>query len=240
MSFKPVVIIPHYNHSDTLPKVIEKLKSYDLPIMVVDDGSSEQHKITISHLVQQNVEIVYHPENKGKGAALKTGLQLAFDQGFSHALQVDADGQHDLTDVIKLIEKSQQNSTALICGLPVYGDDAPKSRLYGRKITNFWLAVNTLSLDIKDGMCGFRVYPLAQIIPILQSTKLGDRMEFDSEILVYSHWRKIPFYWVETPVKYELGGISHFQGWADNIRISKMHARLFFTMLARLFTGKMS
>ncbi|MDW1149255.1 hypothetical protein P2M48_04080 [Mannheimia haemolytica] len=88
-------------------------------------------------------------------------------------------------------------------------------------------------------MCGFRLYPLADVVPILHSEPLGDRMDFDIEILVHCHWRKIPLVWVDTAVKYEVGGVSHFRGWADNWLISKMHARLFFKMLGRLLTGKM-
>lgn len=240
MAIKPVVIIPHYNHSTTIGKVVEALQAFELPVLIVDDGSSKEHQQRLRLLAENDgVMLVFCPQNGGKGAAVKTALQAAFARGFSHAVQVDADGQHHLADVAKMLEAAEQNPNAVICGSPVYGDDAPKSRLYGRKITNFWLAINTLSLDIKDGMCGFRLYPLAATTAILQQQKLGDRMDFDIELLVHCHWRKMPFIWIDTPVKYEPQGISHFRGWADNWLISKMHARLFFQMLGRLFSGKM-
>ena len=88
-------------------------------------------------------------------------------------------------------------------------------------------------------MCGFRLYPLASIIPLIKEEYLGNRMDFDIEILIKAYWRKIPFLWVNTKVSYAQDGVSHFRGWADNWLISKMHMRLFFGMLKRTLTGKM-
>ncbi|MDG2961313.1 glycosyltransferase family 2 protein [Bisgaard Taxon 10/6] len=238
-SFKPIAVIPHYNHGETLGKVVTRLLMYNLPVLVVDDGSDAENQAYLSALTEQPyVQILYRPENGGKGAAMKAGLQEAWRQGFTHVLQVDADGQHNLADVPIMLRKSRENLTALICGRPVYGNDAPKSRLYGRKITNFWIAVNTRSLQIADGMCGFRIYPLADTCIVLQTQSLGDRMDFDTEILVRLYWQHVPMIWIDTVVKYAADGISHFRSWQDNWLISKMHARLFFTMLMRLLTGK--
>lgn len=237
--FKPFILIPHYNHSTTLVEVINHLKTFNLPILVIDDGSNDEDQSRLSELEKQDtVFVVYRAENGGKGAAVKQGLIEGLNRGFSHAIQVDADGQHHLADLSEMLEKSQQYPDALICGKPVYGEDAPKSRLYGRKITNFWISVNTLSMDIADGMCGFRIYPLTPTVAVIQQKKLGDRMEFDTEILVYLHWQKVPMIWVNTLVKYTPNGISHFRAWQDNWLISKMHARLFFSMLMRIFTRK--
>lgn len=239
-TFKAVAIIPHYNHSGTVGKVAEKLQQLGLPVLIVDDGSSDEHKAVLEQFPQhEQLSILFCEINGGKGAAVKAGLKHAQALGFSHAIQVDADGQHNLDDVQKMLEQSQLQPSAVVCGRPIYGGDAPKSRLYGRKITNFWIAINTLSKDINDGMCGFRLYPLALTVHLLEQERLGNYMDFDIEILVRLHWRKIPMIWIDTPVKYERGGISHFRGWADNWQISKMHARLFFGMLKRLFTGKM-
>ncbi|AUI66518.1 MULTISPECIES: glycosyltransferase family 2 protein [Glaesserella] len=237
--FKPVVMIPHYNHSNTIKNVVKQILSHQLPVLIVDDGSTAEHHTILHQLAEkERVSVVFCHENGGKGAAVKVGFKQAFEQGYSHMVQVDADGQHQLSDVLKMVELAKQNPEAMICGKPIYSDDAPKARLYGRKITNFWIAINTLSLDIPDGMCGFRLYPLISTLPIIQQDHIGDRMDFDVEILVRCHWRKIPMIWIDTPVKYEQGGISHFRGWADNWLISKMHTRLFFGMLGRIFTGK--
>lgn len=237
--YQLVAIIPHYNHSGTIGAVVEQLLAVNLPVLIVDDGSLPEHISILQNLAKQpNVSLVCCAQNGGKGAAVKIGLKQAVAQGFTHAVQVDADGQHNLTDVLEMQKKSQQKPTALVCGRPIYGEDAPKSRLYGRKITNFWNAIHTWSFDLKDGMCGFRLYPLASIIPLIEQEYIGERMDFDIEILVKAHWRQIPFIWVDTPVKYERNGISHFRAWADNVMISKMHSRLFFGMLKRVFTGQ--
>ena len=239
MEPKLIAIIPHYNHSDKIGNVINQLHKLNLPVLVVDDGSSEQHKKTLSSLSEKdNLHIHYCSQNQGKGGAMKVGFRLAFEQGFTHVLQVDADGQHNLIDALLMLQKMLENPTALICGNPIYGDDAPKSRLYGRKITDFWNAIHTLSLDIKDGMCGFRLYPLNRTIEILDNEHIGNRMDFDIEIIIKAHWYQIPLIWVDTPVSYDKNGVSHFNAWKDNVLISKMHMYLFFGMLKRLLTGK--
>ncbi|MFC6277243.1 glycosyltransferase family 2 protein [Psittacicella hinzii] len=236
--FQPVVIIPHYNHASTIRRVVEELRLHNLPVIIVDDGSEPAQAQVVQQLQDLHVQVQLNPVNQGKGAAVKDAFVLAQQLGYSHVLQVDADGQHKLSDVLKFIQSAQSHPDTIICGLPVYGADAPKARLYGRKITNFWNAINTWSFDLKDGMCGFRLYPLDTTLPILLEQHIGNRMDFDTEILVRCHWQQIPFLWIETPVTYHPGGVSHFKAWADNWRISKMHARLFFGMLARKLTGK--
>lgn len=234
-----IAIIPHYNHSDTIGNVVEQLLALELSVLIVDDGSSAEHVAVLKKLENPpNVIVHYCPQNSGKGAAMKVGFTQAFNMGFTHAIQVDADGQHHLPDIQQMLLEMQKNPTALICGSPIYGEDAPKARLYGRKITDFWNAIHTLSTDIKDGMCGFRLYPLAAMLQLMQQETLGNRMEFDIDILVKSHWYQVPLVWVPTPVRYTPDGVSHFRGFADNWAISKMHTRLFFGMLARVLTGR--
>jgi len=109
----------------------------------------------------------------------------------------------------------------------------PRGRLYGRYATHIWVWINTLSLSIRDSMCGFRVYPLASTLALLDSERVGRRMDFDSEILVRLFWRGQPMHWLPVRVHYPLDGVSHFQLWRDNWLISAMHARLFFGMLWR-------
>ncbi|WP_439287445.1 glycosyltransferase family 2 protein [Lonepinella sp. BR2357] len=236
-NFRPVAVIPHYNHANSVGAVVHALRDLGLAVIIIDDGSTEIQRSKLATYADQ-ADIYYCDQNGGKGAALKVGLRYAQQQGFSHALQVDADGQHNLTDVQAMLERAEQSPNAIICGLPIYGEDAPKARLYGRKITNFWLAVNTLSTDIKDGMCGFRCYPLDAVVPLLDRFKVGDRMDFDIELLVYAHWQQIALQWLSTQVQYPTDGVSHFHAWQDNLRISRMHARLFFGMLRRLLTGQ--
>ncbi|RIY31648.1 glycosyl transferase [Psittacicella hinzii] len=233
-----IIIIPHYNHFKTISSVVEQLSAYSLPILIVDDGSDTSKHDLLRSLESEKVQVHFCSANKGKGAAVKVGFTLAHAQGYSHAIQVDADGQHRLDDIPKFLEASANTPQALICGQPVYSDDAPKARLYGRKITNFWNMVNTWSLDLRDGMCGFRLYPLQPMVELINNQSIGDRMDFDTEILVRSHWQQIPLVWLPTPVTYQSNEVSHFRGFKDNWLISKMHARLFFGMLQRVITGK--
>ncbi|TDQ57679.1 glycosyltransferase involved in cell wall biosynthesis [Mesocricetibacter intestinalis] len=238
-NYRPVALIPHYNHADKIGGVIARLLAFGLPVLVVDDGSDQTNRALLKTLEQcPGVMLVYRPHNGGKGAAMKIAFRRALASGFSHGLQLDADGQHHLEDVPSVLEKSRTNPTALICGRPCYGSDVPKGRFYGRKITNFWIAVNTLSFDIPDGMCGFRLYPLQAVNQVIQRYPVGDGMDFDTDILVRLHWQNSPMIWFDTPVRYHPGGVSHFRALRDNWLISKMHARLFFGMLRRLCRGK--
>jgi len=231
---KLLAVIPHYRHLGTLPQVVSTLRDCGLPVLVVDDGSGEDCRAGLEALREEGVQVAFRPVNGGKGSAMKRGFKLAAEQGFSHILQIDADAQHSFADIPRFIETAQSQPQAVVCGRPVYGGDVPKSRLYGRKITDFWNVLHTWSFDIKDGMCGFRVYPLDAVLPIQYGgAVVGERMDFDNEILIRLHWAGTPFIWLDTPVRYEAGGVSHFNLRRDNLLISKMHARLFCGMVAR-------
>ncbi|MCP2040750.1 glycosyltransferase involved in cell wall biosynthesis [Neisseria sp. HSC-16F19] len=235
-----LALIPHYNHSGTVAAVAAAMRGFGLDVLIVDDGSDEAARAVLAELVQQpGITVHYQPHNRGKGAAVKTGFQYAVAAGYSHVLQVDADAQHCLQDTAKMLDAAAGSPEAVICGWPQYGSDAPKSRLYGRKITDFWNCLHTASCDIKDGMCGFRIYPAEAALAVVCEEYVGERMDFDTEILVRLHWRGTALVWIKTPVRYSAGGVSHFRAWADNVLISKMHARLFFTMLWRRLRGNM-
>jgi glycosyltransferase involved in cell wall biosynthesis len=230
------IVIPVYNHPHYLADLVQHLSQFQYPIILVNDGSDAACTAILHQLAQHNalVDLVEHPENLGKGQAVITGLQHAAQQGMSHVLQIDADGQHCWDDVAKFIALSQQHPQAMVIGQPVFDASVPKKRLYGRYITHFWVWLNSLSFEIKDSMCGFRIYPLAQTIPILNTARFQPRMGFDSEILVRLKWENIQFVNVPTKVIYPEYGISHFNVWRDNLGLSKAHARLFAGMLIRL------
>jgi hypothetical protein len=173
------------------------------------------------------------PVNRGKGIAVIAGFTAAHAAGCTHALQVDADGQHDFTAIPRIAALASDNPDAIITGVPVFDDSAPASRRIGRKLTTLWVRINTLSSRIEDAMCGFRVYPLAPIVRLAARGGCGSRMEFDPEILVRAVWEGMPVVSMPTRVTYPLDGISHFKMWRDNVRISWMHTRLFFGMLWR-------
>jgi hypothetical protein len=149
-------------------------------------------------------------------------------------LQIDADGQHDFGAVPQIAELSRATPDAIVTGVPVFDDSAPAARRIGRKLTTLWVRINTLSGEIDDAMCGFRVYPLANVIPLAGGADFGKRMEFDPEILVRASWAGIPIVNMPTRVIYPADGVSHFKMWRDNARISWMHTRLLFGMILRL------
>jgi hypothetical protein len=149
-------------------------------------------------------------------------------------LQIDADGQHDLSDTEQLLQLVEKNPKSLISGQPVYDDSIPKSRLWGRSITHFWVHIETCSLQVKDTMCGFRIYPLQSTCQLINDVTLGKRMDFDIEIMVRLFWRNVDIKFVPTHVDYPEDGQSHFRPLQDNVLISWLHTRLVFGMLLRL------
>lgn len=236
-TFKPCAVIPVYNHGKTAHAVTAELIANDLPVILVDDASNQETKTDLAAIVARHKEarLFTLPVNLGKGGAVAHGLLRAAEAGFSHALQVDADGQHDLGEILHFIEASRANPGKLIAGRPVYDESVPFARKIGRKITNFWVAVETVSRDIPDAMCGFRMYPLAPVYRLLSKKKLSERMEFDIEILVRLHWRGVRMLFFPIRVIYPEGGISHFRMIKDNFAIAGIHTLLFFGMLPRFF-----
>ncbi len=233
--FRPCFIIPCYNHTDGLEQMLGRLKNFDHPIIIVDDGSLPEHAIVIDQLTAlfSDIILIRHNNNQGKGKAVISGIQKANELRFTHALQIDADGQHQIEDVPKFLTFSEQHPDFLVSGQPIYDHSVPKVRLYGRYITHFWVYIETLSFTIKDSMCGFRVYPVIASQELLTKTALGARMDFDTEIMVRLYWENTPVHFIPTKVIYPKNGVSHFRPLQDNVRISWMHTRLFFGMLIR-------
>jgi predicted LPLAT superfamily acyltransferase len=231
---KVCVVVPVYNHGEPLRATAAALVKLGLPILVVDDGSDAANKRSIAAAAAEHgLTVLTLERNGGKGHAVMAGLRAAAAEGFTHALQVDADGQHDLAAAPKLLAAARADPAALVCGEPRFDESVPKSRLYGRKLTAFCVAVETLSLHMPDTMCGFRVYPLASVVALLDTVRLGRRMDFDIEIAVRLYWRGVPLVAVPTAVIYPPGGTSNFRMLADNVLISKLHAKLVFGMLLR-------
>ncbi|WP_305909468.1 glycosyltransferase family 2 protein [Methylomarinum sp. Ch1-1] len=234
---KTCIVIPVYNHPQAIVQVVERLKAYDLPCYLVNDGSSEACSAILRGIAEQEkgwITLLERPSNGGKGAAVSDGLRRAIADGYSHAVQIDADGQHKLEDLGRFLASSEQHPDSLILGKPRFDATVPKGRLYGRQFTNLWIWINTLSFAIADGMCGFRCYPLAAVEKLLNSARLGRRMDFDIEIAVRLYWQGVDVVNLETEVQYPLDGVSHFQILKDNLLISGKHAQLFFGMLWRL------
>ncbi len=235
--FKPCIVIPFYNHEGAIERTLASIKPAGLPCWLVDDGSDERCAAVLQSLAEREagwLHLIRYRPNYGKGQAVMIGCAAALHEGYTHALQLDADGQHNVADMPRLLALAQANPAALVTGVPVYDDSVPRGRLYGRYVTHFWVWIETLSFQIKDSMCGYRVYPLAPTLKVWNNNNVGRRMDFDIEIMVRMFWAGAPVLSVPTRVTYPVDGVSHFNMTRDNLRISWMHTRLFFGMLIRL------
>jgi predicted LPLAT superfamily acyltransferase/GT2 family glycosyltransferase len=237
MTVRACLLIPIYNHGGSIGRTVERLLPHGLPIFIVDDGSeaaTQRVLEDLAHAHPAQLHVNRLPVNQGKGAAVMHGMRLAQAAGHTHALQIDADGQHDTGDVPHFLESARREPDAIICGRPVFDDSVPKGRLYGRYITHVWVWIETLSFAIGDSMCGFRMYPLAATCALINRDRIRTRMDFDIEIIVRLAWMGIPIRNLPTRVTYPVDGVSHFRMWRDNWRISCTHTRLVFGMLWRL------
>jgi glycosyltransferase involved in cell wall biosynthesis len=239
MTHRPCVLIPTYDNAGTLEAVVRRARAHVADVIVVDDGSHEPARTVARGLSEAGLaDVRVHETNRGKGVAMLTGLQAARDRGFSHAIQVDADGQHDTDDIPRFFAASEREPLALVMGDPIFDDSAPRLRMWARQLTVFWCRVETWSRRLADPLCGYRVYPVEATL------KAGFRaraMDFDPEVAVRLAWAGTPIARVSTRIRYFTraeGGVSHYRPFKDTVRISLMHTRLtftaFFLWLARL------
>jgi glycosyltransferase involved in cell wall biosynthesis len=236
MSFSACVVVPVYDHGAAVGRVVTGILAAGFPCVLVDDGSAPACAAVLDGLAAAaptQVTVLRHAKNMGKGAAILTGFHHAAKSGFTHALQIDADGQHSTADIPPFVAQARARPEALIVGYPQYDDSVPAVRFYGRYLTHVWVWINTLSLDIRDSMCGFRVYPIAPVLALAARHRLGTRMDFDTEVLVRLFWEGLPVVNVGTRVGYPTDGVSHFRMFRDNVLLSRMHTVLFFGMLRR-------
>lgn len=231
----PCVLISIYDHASTIRRVVESVALAKLPLVIVDDASDLATRDALDRIARDFdwVEIRHHAANRGKGAALVTGYRAAAARGFTHAIQLDADAQHEAADVRRFLAAAGANPDALVLGQPVFDRDAPKSRLYGRKLSVglVWLA--TLSRRVSDPLCGFRCVPLAPVLRLLDRVSMGCRMDFEPELAVRLVWMGVPVVNLSTRVRYFPDGVSHFDVVGDNLRLAWLYTRLTLGMLAR-------
>jgi glycosyltransferase involved in cell wall biosynthesis len=230
-------VVPHFDHVDQFKVLLPRLSAQGLPLIIVDDASPAESYKELQRLVDAHAAesiLVRHAENLGKGGAVMTGLKTALEAGYTHALQIDADGQHDVEDVARFHDAARKYPDRIICGQPVFDETISRLRYYARYITLSLSWAESLSMEIRDALCGFRVYPLEPVVALFEKSKPGKRMAFDPEILVRAVWAGIDLKFIPVNVQYPQGGKSHFHYVRDNIEISWMHTRLLFGMLLRL------
>lgn len=225
--FRLCAVVPTYDNPRTVRDVVTRLREHVADVFVVDDGSGPEGRAACERLQRDGLaQVLHHAHNRGKGAAVKTGLAAAAARGFTHVFQVDADGQHDLASAPAFVAAARARPDALVLGYPIYDDTAPNARKTARKVTKFWVDVETGKGTITDALIGCRVYPVAAA---LASGTRGNRMDFDVEIAVRMARRGVPVVNLPVRVRYltaDEGGISHFRPVRDIVALSWMHSRI--------------
>lgn len=234
MTVSVCALIPHFNHSLAVGKVIGALRASGLEVLVIDDASDPVHRERLDRLAGPAVRVLHRDVNGGKGAAVLDGLRSAWLRGYTHVLQIDADGQHDTGDIPQLLAEAKAHPEAIVTAVPMFAADAPRARVLGHGFAAFWVGIETLSLRPPDTMCGFRVYPLRPVLAILGCYRPGRRMSFDVEVLVRSIWEGIEVRQLPSRVSYPVDGVSHLRPFQDNLLITLTHVRLLAGMLLRL------
>lgn len=234
-----LVLIPSYNPGSIVVETVRAARQYWNPVWVVVDGSTDESPALLQDMAQNDdgLRILTLPRNNGKGAAVLHGLQQAKQLGYTHVLTMDSDGQHPATLIPTFMQASQEQPRAMVLGVPIFAADAPRARVYGRKISNFWAQFETLWHGIGDSLYGFRVYPIAPLMRIMQSQHWMRRFDFDPEAAVRMAWAGVPAYNIQAPVRYidtAQGGVSHFQYLRDNVLLTWMHLRLLAGFIWRL------
>lgn len=230
------IIIPVYRHGKACAAVVDGLSQYTYPIILVDDGNDAETQAQLRQIADSHpaVTLVTLPENRGKGSAFTAGIAKASELGWTHALQIDADGQHDLTRTPFFFAQAAAHPAALICGYPEYDASAPAHRKNGRKFANAWAKIVSFERGIVDSLCGFRIYPVEPTLHILTHEHCDRRMGFDIEILVRLIWAGVPYQFFPVRVTYPADGVSNFRVVRDNVRISWVYTRLCTGMILRL------
>lgn len=234
-----LVIIPSYNPGTKIKMTILEALQYWNPVWVVVDGSDDGSKELLESLAsdQPGLRVIVLPENRGKGSAVLEGLRLAQLEGFTHVLTMDSDGQHPAAMIPDFMAVSARYPESMVLGVPDFGSEAPRLRVKGRKISNWWANLETLWSGIGDSLFGFRVYPIAPLRRIMEKTRWMRRFDFDPEAAVRLCWAGVRPINVSAPVRYfskDEGGISHFQYFRDNKLLTWMHFRLMVGMGLRL------
>ncbi len=233
-SVRVCAVVPYYNHPQRIEVVVAGLAAHNLPVIVVDDGSNVPSKEALQLIKQKypDTVVITLGENQGKGAAVTAGIVEAAARKFSHALQIDADGQHDLADIPRFVEACHRDPQALILGSPQFDESAPFARRYGRKISLPFVWLETGSCAIADALCGYRIYPVAITKKLLEDVHIASRMAFDVEILVRLCWRGANVVNIPTRVHYFSDASSHYKYLRDNAAFVRLHIKL---LLSRAF-----
>lgn len=217
-------VIPVYNNAGTVMEMVSRVREFGIGVLVVDDGSTDAD-LCVLFSWMEDVVVIRHSRNRGKGEALKTALDFLARQEASHMITMDADGQHNPADLPSFMEAVRNTPEAVWVGVRTFeGSAAPGASRFGRRFSNMWFKIET-GLDCPDTQSGFRAYP----VQLIRQLKLAGRhYEFEMEILVKAAWAGLETKSLPVSVYYPdpSDRVSHFKPFTDNCRISLMHAKL--------------
>lgn len=237
-TYRPLILMPSYNTGPILVDTVRSALESSLPLWVIIDGSTDgSAELLECHAGHPQLRVLRLEKNHGKGAAILHALEIAYEEGFSHVLTMDADGQHPADSIPRFIELSEKYPHAAVFGVPVFDSSAPAIRVNGRKVSNFWANLETLGWGIDDSLFGMRLYPAEELLKVFRATFFARRFDFEPECGVRIAWRGVPIINVRTPVRYlskDEGGVSQFRYLRDNILLTWMHARLIAGFLLRM------
>jgi len=232
-----LVLIPSYNTGPRLLQTVTAALAAWSPVWVVIDGSTDGSDAMLSDVAHPGLRVLTRAVNGGKGAAVLHGLRAADAAGFTHVLTMDADGQHPADYIAAFMAASLEAPGAMILGVPVFAAAAPALRRKGRRISNWWANLETLWAGIGDSLFGFRVYPVRDLLVVMEAHCWMRRFDFDPEAAVRLCWRGVRAVNLPAPVRYLRaceGGVSHFRYGRDNALLTWMHIRLMLGFLLRL------
>ncbi|WP_199226764.1 glycosyltransferase [Opitutus sp. ER46] len=233
-----LLLLPSYNTGPRLTAVVREALGCWQPVLVVIDGSTDGGGEAMRRLAAElpGLHVLERPRNEGKGAAVLAGAAWARARGFTHALVMDADGQHPAASIGEFMARSAAAPAALVLGQPVFPANIPAERLHGRKLSVGLVHLETRGPAIADPLFGFRVYPLAPLLAVLGPRRTGRRYDFDTEAAVRLVWAGTPTLNIPAPVRYfstREGGVSHFHYLRDNVCLVWLHTRLIAALVFR-------
>lgn len=235
---RSLVLIPSYNTGPRLLRTVEEALRYSDPVWVVVDGSTDGSERPVEALAGRDarVRVIRRPSNGGKGSAVLTGVAAALGAGYTHAVAVDADGQHPSDQIPVFLAAARAQPDAMILGRPVFGPEAPKARLYGRKLSVAMTRLEILGPGIDDPLFGFRIYPLEPLRQAFAATRWARGYDFDQEVVVRMFWNGTPTVNLPAACRYlraDEGGISHFRYLRDNAKLVWLQLRLLAELAVR-------
>lgn len=228
----PVVLAPTFNNARTVADVLRRIDLLGLPVIVINDGSTDRTEVILETWRKEHGrdaratrDVMTHPQNRGKAAALRTGFARAIERGFTHAVTIDTDGQLDPAEIPSLLDVARSSPAAMVLGCrDANAADYPKASRIGRYWANVMVRWES-GARVADSQCGFRVYPL-RLMEALRCR--ADRYGYETEVLTRAAWAGVTIEQADVRCGYVIaeGRVSHYRPWRDSLSAARMHARL--------------